>query len=417
MRRRFMAIAALGALMLCLPVQSAFALQGDSAGNVFSNDENPSVYSIDRDLYWAGSSLNLSSAGVGGDVLAAGSNITVGDCSIEGNLRSASATLDVRNSIVAGNITAAGQTLNVDSGSLAGGVYLAGQNVTFSGYCLALKATAENVVIDGEIDGDAEVEADNVTIGDNAIIHGTLYVSSDNEPTIAAGAEMGGYEFTQTQNDAEQVGAAAVAAKMMSSLFGFLFTLATGVLLFLLMCWLVPRALTGSGAMYKTRTAQTILTGVIGLLLMAPAIILLCCLVVTLPVAGILALAFGIIAIAAMPFAAGSVGQMVFPQLSRYLSGLIFIGVFGILSLVPVLNTILALCEVAYLLGYVLQYAYLGLARRKAERNQLPPQGFVAPAPVAPQAPVPPAPVVAEASGAPVPPQAEPEAAPEKGEE
>ena len=120
MRKKLLVVVAALALVLCMP---AVAFAANSAfdkgtaestsyvdsytGNAFLMERDALNLTVERDLYWAGDTLNARGLEVGGG--------TGGSALLAGN------TLNVASSTIHGSLRAAGQTVNVSKGTTVGG--------------------------------------------------------------------------------------------------------------------------------------------------------------------------------------------------------------------------------------------------------------------------------------------------------
>ena len=166
------------------------------------------------DYVGAGGSLNLTDPVAGdamlaggqvatagqvkGDLVAVGGEVSIGG-SVGDDLYAAGGEVQV-DAIVAGNARVAGGDVALGPATtVAGGVSLTGGRIRFEGNAQEyLHASGASVRIDGVVQGDAEVHAEEVDIGPNTRIDGKLVVHSAREPTLPAGAQIaGGIEFHQ----------------------------------------------------------------------------------------------------------------------------------------------------------------------------------------------------------------------------
>jgi hypothetical protein len=167
------------------------------------------------DYFGAGGSLNLTDPVAGdamlagghvatasevkGDLIAAGGEVSIGG-SVGDDLYVAGGEVQV-DAIVAGNARVAGGDVALGPATtIAGGLSLTGGRIRFEGNANEyLQASGASVRIDGVVQGDAEVRAEEVDIGPNTRIDGKLVVHSAREPTLPAGAQVaGGIEFHQS---------------------------------------------------------------------------------------------------------------------------------------------------------------------------------------------------------------------------
>ncbi len=186
--------------------------------------------SINEDLYAAGESVRVA-ARVHGDVTAAAQRVSIEE-TVEGDVNvaaevvtiSAPVTDDIRaagrlvsiSSTIGDHIVAAGETVTIGSkASTQGWARLAGRRVEILGDIgKDLMAAGQHVIIGGDIEGNAEITADSITILSSAHIKGNLIYRSDNKPDIQSGAVISGAIEQLPMPSSEGVAVAAIAAVM-----------------------------------------------------------------------------------------------------------------------------------------------------------------------------------------------------------
>ncbi|HEX9207796.1 MAG TPA: hypothetical protein VF851_06135 [Steroidobacteraceae bacterium] len=153
------------------------------------------IDAVDGDAFLFGGHVNTASE-VKGDVIAAGGEVSIGG-GIGDDLYVAGGEVQV-DAIVAGNARVAGGELTVGPATVvAGSLTLTGGRIRFEGNSHGLlQASGGSVSIDGSVNGDAEVNAEDIEIGPQTRIAGKLIVHGAREPTVPEGAEIaGGVEF------------------------------------------------------------------------------------------------------------------------------------------------------------------------------------------------------------------------------
>ncbi len=199
MKKFFIALAAVGLLMVNVPVLAesdnggASAFVGDAPvlaaetivkGDYFTSGDVVRISgTVNGDLYASGGQVEVD-GNVNGDVLVAGGQVVI----------SGQVTQDVRvaggDVILSGNvgknITVAGGTVNLArKGKIRGSVVaMAGELNVASEIGGDLKAGAGNLVIGNSINGDVEASAENIRITDQAKIRGDVSYLSAREADI-----------------------------------------------------------------------------------------------------------------------------------------------------------------------------------------------------------------------------------------
>lgn len=333
------------------------------------------------DYVWFGQDLKMTNATVKNDLIAAGQNISIVESMVAGDMRLAGENISIKDSTTVQNITAAGQSVSVLNGN-GKAVALAGQDVSFSGSCKELSAYAENVRIDGTVEGDVVVGATNVVIGTDAKIKGTLYVSASNEPVMERGSEVGDVEFTQVEgassDEIESAAASfALTMRIMFAIFGVIGTFITA----LLAEWLFRRHTAAAANMIRTRTGATIGSGVVGAIVAPVAVIIMFCLGFTAVAAVGVIFALIAMTVLATGFMGASIFKLAFPKLGRFKCAMAGGAIMGVASAIPFLGFIVDVAAFMYFLGYVLQSIFLGMRDPEA------PASNAQAAPVAPTYP------------------------------
>ena len=383
---KFLKTTAVAALTVMLILMTAFpglafAKSSSSTAEAESATSTPlgGLPMMGDDYVWFGKDLKLSGHTVKNDLIAAGQNLSISECMANGSFRAAGQDISIKECYVSENITVAGQYVVIKDCN-AKAVAAAAATASFTGSCEELTMYAEKVIIDGEVKGDVVVGASNVEIGENAYIKGTLHISSDNEPVVQNGAEIGSIDLNKIDkaSTTEVKGAFAGLAGTLGIMFAIMG--AIGVFLVSILSeWLFRRQTAGAAKMIRERTGATIGTGVIAALVAPIAIIILLCLGITWPVAGALTLALLALSVVAEGFAGASLFKLVFPKLGRFKCALAGGAIMGVASIVPILGVIVGIASFMYLLGYVLQSIFLGMRDPEPTAPTVPPVPTVQP--------------------------------------
>jgi hypothetical protein len=363
----------------------------DTAGNSFvaGQDVELTERQLSSDAFVFGQNVRVSESFVGADVFLCGQTIDLSSTSLGGSLRAAGQDLRVSGVTCVNNITAAGQTLTFDNDVIANGVYLAGQEINYAGYARYLSVSGDNVIVDGQIDGDVNIDANSVTIGSNARVTGSLSVSASSEPTVEAGAVIPDIDYTHVDNGNQQ--------NVVNVLLLKVYWVIAFAIIALLCALLLPAALEGSAREVKEHPAPLFVTGLVALFVEVPVCILLFILYVTIPLAVIVALFLVIVGFLAVPFTGASLGRLLLqdkmkPLLASFVGGL----VLALATAIPIAGFLVVLASMCYLLGYLIRtcYAYMkgkGASMPPTSPSPASPNGGAAPqyyAPYyAPQAP------------------------------
>ena len=296
----------------------------DTAGNVLATEVDSTPSGIEGDLYWAGQSLNLDDASIGRDIIAAGENLSIRDCTVGGAVRLAARTIDIAKTAIDGSVTVALRG-SAKSAALAG----------------------DTVTIDGTVDGDVEVWADKLILGKNARITGTVNAHVSQDPERAEGAQVGALKIDRTENEntstANDIIGGIVAAALSTCFVAILLEL------------VFPRATASAAGMLHQRPMPLWVSGLLGTVAVAPAVLLLIISIAGLSLAA--ALMCGVIGIALVSaaFTGTAVARMVGHNQNRYAMAAVGGIVAGALTALPLMGNFVSGVAFVFTLGYAIQ--------------------------------------------------------------
>ena len=308
-------------IALALTALPATALAGtDTAGNVLATDNDATPSGVEGDLYWAGQSLNLDDTSIDRDIIAAGDTPSIPACTVGGVL---------------------------NSDSPANCFYAIGETVALRGSTKSAALAGDTVTIDGTVEGDVEVWADKLILGKNAHITGTVNAHVSEDPERAAGAEVGALKIDHTENeDTSTVNDAigGIVAAALSTCF-----------VALLLELVFPRATASAAGMLHQRPMPLWVSGLLGTIAIAPAVLLLIISIAGLSLAG--ALMCGVIGIALVSsaFAGCAIARMVGHNQNRYATAAAGGVIAGALTAIPLVGDFISGVAFVFTLGYVIQ--------------------------------------------------------------
>lgn len=335
---------------------SALAAEADNAGNLFASDAI-STASIPRDLYWAGSSLNLSGTQIGGDAIIAGNILNLEKIHTTGSVRIAGNMVTLSGITVDNNITAAGNNVSISNGTKASGVYAAGSTISFDGECQAMSLSGKTVTLNGKVNGNATIDAEQVVIGDNAVVTGKLTVNASEKPDVPSSASIGSLSYTQNQNQ-EETEAADTPSQAAKTAKHAGYWLASTVALAAFLILLANKALEGAKTMTVQKPAPLFVSGLVGLLALPVLLILLLITYIGVPIAFIVALPACALGLSATAFAGASLGRLVFPKWNLWGSSLLGAAVLSLVENIPILGFIVTFAALIYTFGWVIQWIW-----------------------------------------------------------
>lgn len=146
---------------------------------------------VDGDLVAAGGQIHIDND-IGGDAMLAGGHITlrarVGD-----DVRAAGGNVSLNGAIGDDAIAAGGLVVIGPAATVGGRAWLAGGTVEMHGKVRkGVRIAARQIVIDGEVTGNADLVAETIEINPGAVISGSLRYRSANEAQIASGVKIAG---------------------------------------------------------------------------------------------------------------------------------------------------------------------------------------------------------------------------------
>ncbi len=346
MRRCLLMAFALIALALTALPTASFA-GTDTAGNVLATEADSDPSSAEGDLYWAGQSLNLDDASIGRDIIAAGESLSIRDCTVGGAIRLAARTIDISKTAIDGSVTVAGQHVVLNTGSTANCFYAIGETVALRGSTKSAALAGDTVTIDGTVEGDVEVWADKLILGKNAHITGTVNAHVSEDPECAAGAEVGALKIDRTENEdtstVNDVIGGIVAAALSTCFVALLLEL------------VFPRATASAAGMLHQRPTPLWVSGLLGTIAIAPAVLLLIISIAGLSLAGTLLCGVIGIALVSSAFAGCAIARMVGHSQNRYAMAAVGGIAAGALTAIPLVGDFISGVAFVFTLGYVIQ--------------------------------------------------------------
>lgn len=350
----------------------------DTANNYYFSGEDKIVEGgVFFSGFGAGKNLSLQNCKSDDSIAMAGLNLTVADSKIGGSVYLAGNGIKVNGSDVKGNIIAAGNSISVDSDTACNGVLVTAREVTFDGEAKALTASAQTVVVNGTIRGNAEISAEKVEIGDGAVVTGNLKIEAKTEPTIPAGAKIGELEFeksveTQDNKDSEKKDDKSTytigqgfAKAVKSALYWSVAMAVIGLLLFAF----GRKHLEKSASMVRQRTGAMLGSGAIALITV-PIVSVICMItVIGIPTAMIAMIIYVLLICVSVAFAGASLGPVFLKKMPPLLASVLGIVILEVLKKIPYVGILIKIATILYTMGYFIQNLYL--ARRKKQNSQI----------------------------------------------
>lgn len=348
-------------------------LATDTAGSVLTFDAAIDNRSAEGDVYWVGDTIAMHSSKVGNDLVAGGRYVTVKDSSVASDVRMGGLFLQLSNMKIHGNATLLGATIEMGSQCTATGVYCFGLDLSYSGTSQYFVGYGRSVVFDGVVNGDVSLSAQDIVIGPNAQVTGTLYVRSGQQVDIPATAHINKVDTTLSQpNTIDQATKLRAAIAPYFQAGTLLFIVVSAIILGLVMLGLFDHKLTEASRLLLNRPVAIILLGIVSTIVVVALIGLGLALIFTIPAALILLLLLIVVTIASVPFAGSSLMLLAQGKIKRSICVIFGAGVASALLFVPVLNVIAFTLSVIYLMGYVTYTLFAGHDREhdKAKKRK-----------------------------------------------
>ncbi|MDD2234913.1 MAG: polymer-forming cytoskeletal protein [Desulfitobacteriaceae bacterium] len=290
-------------VMIFLSVALVFGTTANAA--IGQNSEGlKSEQTINGPGFFAGNLVQVDGT-VEGTTFAAGQEIRINGI-INGDLFVAGQTIYV-NGKINGNIYAAGQNLSIGTQS-SGDVFLAGQNVDINkeavigrdlfaaGARVSLAGTVQrlfsgggsDILINGSVGRDANLDAENIKLLDGAVIKGNLSYKSANQAVIDSGSTVSGqtnWQYVTTQHTSKR-------NTYLDDLGSALLSIASAILIWFLVRIWRPDLWTNNARFIAEQPLKTLGTGILTLLVTPLLIILMMVTVIGIPIGIILGLIY-----------------------------------------------------------------------------------------------------------------------------
>ena len=369
MRKKLLVVVAALALVLCMP---AVAFAANSAfdkgtaestsyvdtytGNAFLMERDALNLTVERDLYWAGDTLNARGlevgGGTGGSALLAGSTLNVASSTIHGSLRAAGQTVNVSSTTVGNNITVAGQNVSIASDVSACGVYAAGSNVSVSGTYQGAAFAAGTVNLAGSYAGDVNVSAGTVNVSKGTTVGGTLRVPNNAQVTIEEGANVPNVSYV---DDALVSTVSEGSEQNPFSVIGPLLFSCMAHALLVLLFFLIKGAMESAVKLTETKLPRMFVLGfaeffvlpLLGLFLLFP--------LVTAPISALIFIFIAVLWMFSIPFAGYVLGRRLFEGMAPLGAGVIGTLVLTAVCYIPYLFFVVPTVCSIFVAGYLTQ--------------------------------------------------------------
>lgn len=341
MKKRYIAILA---LMIVLIFSINIYAEGKNKTSdllLFSNKVNNNkdvfgdIYAFAQDIYIE----NI----VDGDVISIGQDITVNSDIINGNIRLVGQSISI-NVNDTNNITVAGQTININNDTNCNKIYVASQDFRFQGQANDLYVKAQDIVIDGTINNNLDIECENVIISENAKLLGDINIKSPNKATVYGNHNLDNVHYEKTIFKEVHH-----TFRVMPILTSFISAIVIGTLIFILFKKYFNTFNNG----FSINIGKYLLCGLCIFIIFPILFLLLCISVIGIPIAIILLILYILVLYISHIIVGIILGKYIFKRYNIYLQIILGICLIKILIYIPIIGFLLGLCTILFTLGLI----------------------------------------------------------------
>lgn len=333
----------------------------DDVANQFGAGQNVALKGDMLDGIAVGYNVSLTDATVAGTTAMAGYNVALDNTDVAGSLFAAGYNIAVTNSKVNNNIIAAGYSVSLGEGSSAKKLSADASNVTVDGMVDYADISAQTVIINGTINNNAKISAEEVIFGDNASVIGNLTLETINEPVNAKQITAGEYNFTQMKVESDDEAESkntndnSIGSIIIKFILGRLYWIAAMLIIGLVILIKFDSEVNGMGYAVMKNTGKTIGLGFATLAAVPLAAIILGITVIGLPLAAILIALYVIVICISQTFAGLSLGRIF---IGKYVKNEKVASVLGVILLllvdkIPYVGSICSFACIICTFGYI----------------------------------------------------------------
>lgn len=335
-------------------------IPGDTAGTAFSQDSSLSNSYASGDLYWGSQNLSATNVRVGNDLMSIASVMHLTNVEVDGDARLAARAITLDSVNMHGNGTFACDSLSIGKGSTASGLYCGANSLSFEGTAKYLVAYGNKIYFNGTVSGDVVLSAQEIEIGPDAKVTGTLQVRSGQDLDIPSTSSIANVNNTlDNPNAIDQVSQIRSAIAPYFQIGSILFVVVSFILLALLLLWLGGRQMDESARVVRAHPFGMFMMGLLGVVIIAAAAAVCFALIFTIPVGSVLLLMLVIALLMCIPFT-GAVIALQMSQFPRAVRAMIGAGGAAALMFVPYVRVVVLVVSLIYFVGYVLRILFMG---------------------------------------------------------
>jgi len=315
---------------------------------------------VNGDVLCAGQTVTISGT-VRGDVFCAGQTINVSG-KVEGSVRLAGQAVTLGGTI-GGSATVASQTLSLEKNSfvqrdLVGGAQAATLNGTI-GRDVAIGAT--NVTVNGQVGRNVQGEVETLTVGSTGQIGGDVGYTSNTGAVVNPGGTIAG---TVTRTPRTQQPKASAYTPLAFTVFSFIYTFVTLLILALALVLFVPSTLHEAASKTLRSPGQIVLTGLVGVIVVPILIFGLLISIIGLPLGILVLLLWLIVVIISGPFTGYTLGRVILKtEKNPFFIMLLGSSLLLVSYFIPIIGFLTALAAYLFGTGMILNTARHHMAR------------------------------------------------------
>ena len=334
----------------------AFAEDTTTSSNLFSVDSNIDVNKdVDGDIYTFGDSISIGNI-VGGDIISAGRDINIQSSEVKGNIRTASQTVNIDVGKTK-NITLAGESINIGDKTNANAIYLAASDINFKGETNDFYASAQTIVIDGTVNGNLNVDCENITFTENSLVKGNIKIKSSNEPNLNSKMSMSDIDYEKITTNKEE--GMFSESNIVAFLISLVAAIITGLVLYVLLNKSLFRLDRKLDKIYKY-----FLIGLATFIIIPILSIILIISVICVPVGIIILILYGIITYLCPIILGIILGQLILSKQNSILQILLGILMIKILLLIPYISFIIWFISILFVFGLITMKLYSYICKK-----------------------------------------------------
>lgn len=349
----------------------------DGSGNFFAAGEvvdtsAECVTVIENEGFLVGQTTYLRNVTVDGSAFVAGANVNVDDALIGSSLFVAGSEVSV-DAVANNNIWAAGSNVKLSEDTSVKGLHAAGASVTVGGEYTQVDACGGSVYFDAKVDGDVNIEAENVTIGPNADVTGNINVTYSTNLNQDDNAKVPNLNVTKVESSEEKMEEAArkaVVNSIVAKIKMAFYMLFANSVIAVILALLFNSSLKKAYEYCTTKTGAFIGFGALVAIMAPTAIFIAAITIIGAPTAGLALMVYATVGFGCKVFAFGSlVRELIFTHTKSRLHPIaetvLAVLPLAIVRQLPVIKSLVGLACAIYTWGYIVLAIYDKLQKEK----------------------------------------------------